>query len=118
MRRPVVTYLLSAVAGLLAVSSLAVAQQGAKPAFDGKAFFEELSKQGFKSPAAFDGKKFFEDLSQQGYSDKKKLDGKAFFEELSKQGFSSSTGFDGKKFWDEQMTRGGYNMPPMVEMKN
>ena len=95
MRKSITAIVVSALAGVLAVSSVALAQQ--KP-FDGKAFFEELSKQGFKSPAGFDGKKFFDDLSSQGYSEKKKLDGKAFFEELSKQGFSSPAAFDGKKF--------------------
>ena len=117
MRSSVAKYALSAFAGLLAASSIALAQTPA-PAFDGKKFFDELSSRGYKSPAGFDGKKFFDELSSRGYSDKKKIDGKAFFEELSKQGFSGPAGFDGKKFFEEQIRTGGWAMPPMVDMKN
>lgn len=101
--------------GVLAFSSLALAQQPTA-AFDGKKFFDELSSRGFKSPAGFDGKKFFEELSSRGFSDKQKLDGKKFFEELSSRGFSAPAGFDGKKFFEEQTKTGGYAMPPMVDM--
>jgi hypothetical protein len=114
MRKSIVKYVIPALAGLLAVSSFANAQQ-AKP-FDAKTFFEELATRGVKSPAAFDAQKFFEELATRGKSDSKKLDPKTFFEELNKRGFSSPTGFDAKKFFEEQMTRG--NMPPMVDMKS
>ena len=100
--------------GVLAFSSLALAQQPTA-AFDGKKFFDELSSRGFKSPAGFDGKKFFEELQSRGFSNTNKFDGKKFFEELQSRGFSTPAGFDGKKFWEEQTRTGGYNMPPMVD---
>ena len=107
--------LMASAVGMLALSTIAFAQQPTA-AFDGKKFFDELSSRGFKSPAGFDGKKFFEELSSRGFSDKQKLDGKKFFEELSSRGFSAPAGFDGKKFFEEQTKTGGYAMPPMVDM--
>jgi hypothetical protein len=115
MRKSIAKYVAPALAGLLAFSSLAIAQQPTKP-FDSTKFFAELATRGVKSPAAFDVNKFFEELTLKGKSDTKKLDPKTFFEELSKKGFSTPTGFDAKKFFEDQASTG--NIPPMVDMKN
>ncbi len=114
MQKSVAKFIVPALAGLLALSSIAVAQQPAKP-FDSTTFFAELATRGVKSPAVFDTNKFFEDLVLKGKTDKKKIDPTTFFEELTRKGFSTPAGFDGKKFFEEQESRG--NMPPMVDMK-